>query len=742
MIQLFEISIGTHFFQVTPRTNDERAKNICFSFAKKFVKIDIQGNNRTVTTFAASNKARTWFRFHFNVLADFNVHLLVNNITKEMVNTTYLPLPAVATCDMPIKPEWKEHDYQKPIIEYLTQPVGEYDTQDRAWKNGGPRARLVGIATGRGKALTMTEKIRIPGNDFILMKDIKVDDIVLAWDGAPVKVNGVFPQGLMKTTQITFDDGRKIVVSYDHLWGVYVDGVTERVSMTTQEIIDTVLGRGGNARIDIHKAVHPDALIAYNELTKTKANAAEVKTGSFHIEYKDGVEAKAAAEVIWAAGHRCRFLKLSETKFSLYTYVNTGTFKSATTSIVRVDTQPEQEMQCISIDHPDELYIASDWIVTHNTFCAIKSICTLGYKVVVIVLAQYVEKWIKDLTKTMQIKPKEILAVKGGAAMQTLTEMAITPGSMDPFKAIVISNRTFDNYLRAHEAYGSEMDSFGYVVNPDEIWQKLGIGIRLIDEVHMQFHANFRVDLYTHILHSMSLSATLVNRDEAMSRMYKVAYPPVERYREEAVEKYTDSFGVMYRINPRFQVKVSNRGMSSYSHTAFEDSVIKNKPFLEGYAKMVGDYLQKGYIANYKPGNKAIVFAATVDLCGKLADKLQTRFPDKSVTRYVAQDPYQTNYLDPDIRVTTIGSGGTGHDIPGLTDNLMTTCVDSLQANIQAFGRLRKIPDQQTRFYFFSCEQIRKQLGYHEKKRALMVERAKSYTPLFYGTIGEPEWMT
>lgn len=740
-MHLFEITVGTHFFKVQPRTNDARALEICYSFVRKFVKVDIQGNNKIVTTFAAANKARSWFRFHFNTLADFNTHLLVNNITKEQVQTTYLPDPVVPQTIMPVQAKWEVRDYQEPIIEYLTKPVGQYDSQERKWVNGGSRARLVGIATGRGKALLMNERIKTP-DGWKLNKDIQVGDLITSWDGAPVAVTGVFPQGKIKTCKVILGDGRTLVVTPDHLWGVYIDGDMERQVMTTQDIVNTILGRGGNARIDLHRAVHPDALKAFEELDHGKLTQGTRESGFYCLRRETQAAADEASEIIWAAGHSCRVVKVHDDRFMLFVNMNKGTFSTATTTFVRVDPGDEQEMQCIAIDHPDKLFIAGNWVVTHNTFCAIKAISDIGHKVVVIVLAQYVEKWVKDLVNVMDIKAKEILAVQGGAALQALTEMAVTPGSMDPYKAVVISNRTFENYLRAYENYGVEMDSLGYMVEPEKLWQKLGIGIRLIDEVHMQFHANYRVDLYTHIMRSISLSATLVTRDESMARMYRAAYPPAERYHEGTVEKYTDSFGVLYRVNPNWNVKTSHRGMSSYSHTAFENSVLKNQQFLNGYAKMVGDYLQKGYIQNYKAGNKAIVFAASVDLCGKLADKIQERFPDKTVKRYVSEDPYQTHYLDPDIRVTTIGSGGTGHDIPGLTDNHMTTAIDSLQANIQAFGRLRKIPDQQTRFYFYSCEQVRKHLGYHDKKKKLMQERAKSYTPLFYGTIGESDWTT
>lgn len=887
MNHLFEIVVGTHFFQVTPRHSDERAKELCYSFVRKFVKVDIQGNNKVVTTFAAANRSRSWFRFHFNALADFNNHLLVNNITKEQVQVTYLPLPEVDKHVIPIKSHWEVRDYQEPIIEYLTKPVGEYDAFSKRWENGASRARLVGIQTGRGKLIRNGTLIKVPLG-WKRVEQLTTSDKVMARDGSYVEVLGVFPEKNVQLYRVTFADGRFLDVHGEHLWDYYYINTTPSTRWrtgTTLEMLEKLnmpnprvyipLTESAQEPVEFTATIDPyfmgvmlgdghldhgytltsaDPEIVENvknylasrglELNHThrynynlRQIEGRVKNGAkdrIRQDFEDlGLRGKRSWEkfvpkiyldgttnqrlgvlqglldtdgsvcvvkklkangqpasgrieycttskqlaldvqyLVRSLGGICSIVERTtfytlrghklEGRPSYRVYIRhkrptelfrltrkkerlsdlnqySQDLKLRVRSIVPVN---EGDATCIAVNHPDKLFVCEQFIVTHNTFCAIKAISDLGYKPVIIVLAQYVEKWVKDLSKTLDVKPKEILAVQGGAAMRSLTEMAITPGSMDPFQAIVISNRTFDNYLRAYENYGADMDSVGYHVMPNDIWQKLGIGIRLIDEVHMQFHANFRVDLYTHVMQSISLSATLVTRDEPLLRMYKIAYPPNERFHEGEVDKYADSFGVLYRINPRWNVKTSHRGMSSYSHTAFEDSVVHNKEFLNGYAKMVGDYLQQGYIRHYKPGNKAIVFAASVDLCGKMAAKLQERFPDKTVKRYVAEDPYQENYLDPDIRVTTIGSGGTGHDIPGLTDNHMTTAIDSLQANIQAFGRLRKIEDQQTRFYFYSCEQIRKHLGYHEKKRALMAQRAKSYTPLFYGTIGESNWTT
>lgn len=51
--------------------------------------------------------------------------------------------------------------------------------------------------------------------------DLVVGDYVFARDGSPTKVLGVFPQGERDVYRVTFEDGRTLDVSDNHLWAVY-----------------------------------------------------------------------------------------------------------------------------------------------------------------------------------------------------------------------------------------------------------------------------------------------------------------------------------------------------------------------------------------------------------------------------------------------------------------------------------------------------------------------------------------
>lgn len=505
MAASLKVTVSSHHFKVEPFS--EAAKAVCYEFAKRFLKIDIQNKQRTITTFAAANASRSWFRFHINTLQEFYAFARNRNYPLDKIDVVTRALKEPKKVHLPIKPAWVLHDYQEPIVNYLVQKQDETK----------PKSRLVGIQTGRGK-----------------------------------------------------------------------------------------------------------------------------------------------------------------------------------------------------------------------TLCALAAISKIGFRVFCVVKPKYIEKWVGDFCNVLDIKPKDILVVQGGNALQSLTQMALTKGDLDPYKAIIVSNRTMDNYLKAYEAMGNNLDNMGYMVNPDELMEKLDVGVLLRDEAHEEFHSVFRLDLYLHVPLTINLTATLVNLDQTLVRMYEVMFPSEHRYAEGEINKYADAYGVTYRVNPNYRLKTTERGQSTYSHNAYESSILKNDTFTHNYANMLKYYLDRGFVLNYVPGNKAIVFASSVAMCTKLTEKLSDFYPQYNVKRYVAEDDYQLNYQKPDIRVTTIGSGGTGHDIKGLTDGHMTNAIDSIQANIQAFGRLRDLKEKQTRFFFYSCEQIPKHMKYAHKKGELMGQRAKSYSRITY----------
>jgi hypothetical protein len=264
--------------------------------------------------------------------------------------------------------------------------------------------------------------------------------------------------------------------------------------------------------------------------------------------------------------------------------------------------------------------------------------------------------------------------------------------------------------------------------------QTLQIGTRIIDEVHLDFHLNFKIDLYSHVERSISLSATLKADDPFLTRMYEVAYPRGMRYAGQPYNKYVNSYAWLYQVWDPKKIRTTEWGSTSYSHHAFEKSIMKLPNYLDDYLEMITAAVRDMYTRTYEKGDRCLVYCAGVQTCTIVKDHLKAAFPSMDVRRYVEDDPYE-DVLQADISVSTLLSAGTGLDIPMLTSVVLTTAISSSQSNIQGFGRLREIKDRSLRFAYFVCTDIPKHLEYHLRKKMLLSSMAKTYSPINYPVV-------
>lgn len=345
-------------------------------------------------------------------------------------------------------------------------------------------------------------------------------------------------------------------------------------------------------------------------------------------------------------------------------------------------------------------------------------------RVAIIVKSMYIEKWVADILKTYEIKESEIMVVSGSENLKGLIQM----GKLGILKSkfIVISNKTIQNWYKLYEIEGKEILEMGYDCLPEDFFETICCGTRLIDEVHQDFHLNFKIDLYTNIERSISLSATMVNYDSFMEKMYRLAYPTVTRFEGPPLDKYVIARELSYHIRDDRKYNVTEYNSHIYSHHALERSILKVKDFADNYCKLIWNTIEIGFMHNYVKGQRCLVFCSGIDMCTRVSEYLQTRYPNFSVKRYVQDDPYE-NLLESDISVSTLLSAGTAHDIANLKTVILTVAINSLQSNVQSLGRLRKLKDANTYFIYFVCQDIPKHIAYATDKEKMLKERAANF---------------
>lgn len=367
-----------------------------------------------------------------------------------------------------------------------------------------------------------------------------------------------------------------------------------------------------------------------------------------------------------------------------------------------------------------------------KSYSAMRIMAERGVLAVILIKPMYIDKWILDIAKTYDIDTKRIMRVEGGKHLMALIDQA-KMGLLD-CDLILISNKTYQNWLKTYERFGAASLDLGYGCTPEQFFETLEAGFRLIDEVHQDFHLNFKLDLYTHVEQSLSLSATLLGDNDFINSMYELAYPLKDRYQGGAYDKYARAEAIIYRAADPRRLRWKDAASGYYSHHTFEQSLLRkgNEQMLSNYFTLIRRVLENKWLgAEYHPGDRAIVFVASIAMATALTEYLKKIYPTKDVRRYVEDDPYD-NLMDPDLRVSTLLSAGTAVDIALLTHVVMTTALSSSQGNVQGFGRLRKLPDERTpTFSYFVCEDIPKHIEYHEKKRKILETRALHYKAVY-----------
>lgn len=366
-----------------------------------------------------------------------------------------------------------------------------------------------------------------------------------------------------------------------------------------------------------------------------------------------------------------------------------------------------------------------------KTSCSLKIAELISERMMVMVLGRYYDKWRKDIIAQYKLKPKELVCVKGTKQLLNLLEWATTD-SYNP-KCILITIGTMIRYIQFYYNHtGTKPD---WLVPPDKIYEHLRVGLRNTDEVHQHFHENYTLELFTHIPKAMYLSATLECDDKLANEMTAVALPLSCRINGGKYVKVSDCIAMQYQLKDPDKVRYISNG--SYHHATFEDSILKRKGSALRYFESVGWCLKEYHLPRVRPGQKALIWCAAVETCTALVDYLRDMFPHLRIVRYAATtgDSLDEVY-SADITVSTLGSAGTALDIPGLLTCIMTTAIDSRQANEQALGRNRdlKSPGQTPLFIYYACMDITKQMDYHNRKQQdIFYDKVLSYQTLIYG---------
>lgn len=367
---------------------------------------------------------------------------------------------------------------------------------------------------------------------------------------------------------------------------------------------------------------------------------------------------------------------------------------------------------------PYNNFVLNKYIV-HNsgkTYCAIRAITNIKKRTVIFV-SGLLDQWKKEFLDKTNLTEDDIAIIAGSGSLLKLYRKR----KEHLPKIIIFSTGTMSKYIER----GSK--DYKKLPKPKQLFKELGIGLKVIDEVHKLFRANLMIDLHLDVPHNIYLSATYQRTSKDGNRIFNLVFPAKVIFTGGAYKKYVTITSYAYDLEiPNPDRIMTDQGYNQYR---LEKILMKQKKLLKSYLQeTVIRPLDEKYIKIKRDtgDEKALIIVGTVKLGYYLKKYLNKEYKHYKIGTYFNDDSEEALRSN-DIIISTTGSAGEGTDIYGLRTVVLTTSFSAMSLMLQVLGRLRdKVED--TQFCFSYNERLSAQCRHYKKRKQLYSTLGKTYS--------------
>ena len=347
------------------------------------------------------------------------------------------------------------------------------------------------------------------------------------------------------------------------------------------------------------------------------------------------------------------------------------------------------QCRCIQVDNPEHLYLTDDYVVTHNTYCTGYGIGLYKKKALIIMHRD-----------NLRAQWNESLYMMNGFDHAHVREIDTTQELYN------IAHGDYDNdydiYLITHATFRAGLKRIGDIKLAQNICKVLGIGIKVIDEAHLEFKDILLLDIVCNVKRNIYLTATPGRSQREENAIYwkvfnsATFYAPSTELNNNAPNKWMDYVTVRMSSDCkpniyRYQV-TRGKGMSAVSYGKWVIAYDKKKR----HFKCCKDIIMECF--DRDPNAKVLVLIPLINLCESLMDFLIEELDKEDKFKYAlsirtinsnnskGDNAYSKKA---DVIISTLGSMGVGTDVKGLTDIINMTPYCSKLTAEQSLGRVR-----------------------------------------------------
>lgn len=324
-----------------------------------------------------------------------------------------------------------------------------------------------------------------------------------------------------------------------------------------------------------------------------------------------------------------------------------------------------------------------------KTFCTIYTLSKLKMRSIILVdQEKLMKQWKEEFVKFTTLSENDIYFISGSESIENI----LTAKKDLNYRIFIASHRTISNFANKN---GWEKVT--------ELFELLRVGIKVIDEAHVEFRNIFMIDAYTNTYQTIYLTATPGRSDPEEDKVYRNSFKHTPKYglEEKFDNNYHNIYYISYNSKPSLKEQATCQSNRGFDVNKFYDYIFDNEEKYEQFFSIITSLLDM-VLKNIKEENKVALLIHKIDHVKKLKEDLTERYPDRTIGTFcglISNAKKRQEELNKQIIISTDKSLGKGIDVAGLQYLLMTVPTSSKIVSEQVLGRLRKIEGKKV-FYF------------------------------------------
>jgi len=341
-----------------------------------------------------------------------------------------------------------------------------------------------------------------------------------------------------------------------------------------------------------------------------------------------------------------------------------------------------------------------------KTFLTWQLISQLKMASMIVVNTTYLaQQWKNEALKHSDLKDKDVVILSGLASVMSEMEK--------PKKAKV--------YIAIHRTLGNMISQDLTLIN--EMNAKLGIGLRVFDEGHLEFTNICHINCVSNVKYTLYLSATPDRTCFEERTIFAKIFKHIPYYNGKHIvnSKYHKILIYKYNSEPSEQELKATDTKFGFSRTVWSKNVYENSSDI--LKNTIIDIFTK--LKLHQREKKIAIILPTIKMIEMFRDVLRKEFPRLTTMEFIGSTPKdkRMEVLKSDIIVTNEKMFATGVDVKDLEIVINYVPIGNLVNIEQTVGRLRNLTSQNKVSIFIDAVDV----GYAECERQLTKVRMTYY---------------